>query len=75
MQNTPETVAAALDVLARQIHVPNDIPGPSGVLLEASEHVRHLAAIKAWWERYGSLEELISLMQAIPGPANQPRVR
>jgi hypothetical protein len=64
MLTTPEIMAQSLDALAVEIG-PED-PVVLSAITEAADHVRHLGAIKAWWERAGGIDQLSDLMDAIP---------
>ena len=60
----PEIMAQALDVLAEELQCGDGMA--STAIAEAAEHVRHLAKLKAWWDRAGGIAELSDLMDAIP---------
>jgi hypothetical protein len=60
----PEIMASALDILAQDIDSEDGVP--NAAIAEAAEHVRHLGAIKAWWDGHADFDALNDLMGEIP---------
>jgi hypothetical protein len=60
----PAIMAQALDILAEEIQCGDGVA--SAAIAEAAEHVRHLGAIKAWWDGHADFDALNDLMGKIP---------